>query len=158
MKQIVLAVCTLLVCDGWGEEAVREVKPLEVVTPDCLYGVINDVDPSLGVWNVNRYEDRVVREKGEGLNEYKFACMTCLKQKLGNRARQEASKTYFSPAFFTLDPTSSENAKFAESLDSNAVTPIGGDDSVHPGLDGHKGIGFQVYAWILSTLADGDKR
>ena len=114
--------------------------------------------PSLGVWNVNRYEDRVVREKGEGLNAYKFACMTCLKQKLGDRARQEASKTYFSPAFFALDPTSSENAKFAESLDSDAVTPIGGDDSVHPGLDGHRGIGFQVYAWILSTLADGDKR
>lgn len=108
--------------------------------------------PSLGVWHPERYEDRVVRKKSAPLNVYKFACMSLLKAKLGDRAAQGKAGLYFLPTFFTLDPTSSEHAKFAEGIDSWPRLTIGGDDSVHPGLDGHRSIGFQVYAWILSTL------
>jgi len=67
--------------------------------------------PSLGVWYPNRYEDVVVREKSEGFNQYKFSCMELLRAKLGDRATQERSRKYFSPAFFTIDPTSAPCAK-----------------------------------------------
>jgi len=109
--------------------------------------------PSLGVWHPERYEDRVVRQKSAQLNGYKFACMTQLKTKLGNRAAQIKSGLYFLPTFFTMDPTSSEHAHFAENIDSWPRLTIGGNDSVHPGLEGHRSMGFQVYAWILDTLA-----
>jgi len=109
--------------------------------------------PSLGVWHPERHEDRVVRKKSASLNGYKFECMAALRAKLGNRVAQEASGLYFLPTFFTMDPMGASWSKCAETIDSWPRVTIGGDDSVHPGLDGHRSIGFQVYAWILSTLS-----
>ena len=110
--------------------------------------------PSLGVWHPERYEDRIVLKKSASLNAYKFECMACLMAKLKNRATQAKTGLYFLPTFFTMDPTGASYAKFSESIDSWPRVIIGGNDSVHPGLDGHRSIGFQVYAWILSTLAE----
>lgn len=38
-------------------------------------------------------------------------------------------------------------------LDSGAIVEFGGHDGVHPGLNALRGVAFQIYAWMISTVA-----